>query len=306
MDFGKIDISELDKVNYDLPADEPATKKLLNRGGKDKTKIYIGCAKWGRKDWIGKIYPKGSKESDFLELYAKHFNCIELNATFYKMPDEESVLKWKSKVGPGFKFCPKFTDSITHKKRLKDATELTTLFLRGIQAFDENLGPAFIQLPPNFGPKNKEVLIAYLKALPKDVPAFVELRHPDWFKSPNFEEIFDAIEDIGLGSIITDAAGRRDCVHTRLTNPKAFIRFVGNSLHPTDFQRIDAWTEKLGGWINHGLQELYFFMHQHDELYSPELIKYQILKMNDILKLDIPVPNYDIKNSQLGFLEDKL
>ena len=292
MDFGRLETTELDKVDFKLPEDHPATKKILKAHVPSKTKLFIGCAKWGRKDWVGKIYPKGTKEADFLEHYARHFNSIELNATFYKMPDEESVQRWKSKVGKEFKFCPKFTDLITHKKRLKDATEATNQFLRSIASLENNLGPTFLQLPPNFGPKNKEILIAYLKSLPEDFEVFVELRHPDWFTEPNFEEIFEEISKAGKGSIITDAAGRRDCVHTRLTNNKAFIRFVGNSLHPTDYKRIDEWILKLGGWIDKGLEELYFFMHQHEELYSPELVLYQIEKMNEVLNLNIPVPSY--------------
>lgn len=302
MDFGRVDILDLDRIDFSLPEDRPGTINLLKENRKKDTQIFIGCAKWGRKDWVGKIYPLGTKDSDFLEHYAQHFNSIELNATFYKMPDEITVKRWKSKVPNGFKFCPKFTDVITHIKRLKDATELTNQFLRGVSFFEENLGPAFLQLPPNFGPKHQDLLLGYLKALPNDFKVFVELRHPDWFKEQHFDPVFDALHALGRGSVITDAAGRRDCVHGRLTTPDAFVRFVGNSLHATDYTRIDEWIQKLGTWVNHGLDDLYFFMHQHDELYSPELILYQIQKMNQELHLNIPLPKYSFLPKQTDML----
>lgn len=300
MEFGRIDTSELNNINFDLPTDHPQTLNILKKQRKSITKLYIGCAKWGRKDWVGKIYPKGTKDSDFLEHYAKHFNCIELNATFYKLPDKTTVERWKSKVDNDFMFCPKFTDLITHKKRLKDCEQITNQFLEGITHFGDHLGPSFLQLPPNFGPKNYDVLISFMKSIPEDLKLFLELRHSDWFKDPYFEQITEYLESQDIGFVITDAAGRRDCLHTRLTTPQAFVRFVGNSLHATDYKRIDAWTDKMKNWVNKGLDELYFFMHQHDELYSPELILYQIKKMNEILNTKIPVPAYHIPPKQMG------
>ena len=81
MEFGKVPAEELDTIDFSLPK-EPVTNKLILTGKKVKhPEIYIGCAKWGRKEWIGKIYPKGTKEINFLDHYVKHYNSIELNAT---------------------------------------------------------------------------------------------------------------------------------------------------------------------------------------------------------------------------------
>ena len=98
------------------------------------------------------------------------------------------------------------------------------------------------------------------------------------------------MKELGVTSIITDTAGRRDVMHMKLTTPKAFIRFVGNSLHPTDFKRIDDWVERIAIWLDQGLQTLYFFMHQHDELFSPEASKYLIDELNKKCKLKLHPP----------------
>ena len=75
MDFGKIEEKDLKTIDFKLPPD-PSENIEVFKKGKGKTKFYIGCAKWGRKDWIGKLYPKGTKEKDFLHYYATQFNSI--------------------------------------------------------------------------------------------------------------------------------------------------------------------------------------------------------------------------------------
>jgi uncharacterized protein YecE (DUF72 family) len=189
-------------------------------------------------------------------------------------------------------FSPKFSASISQTKRLKGAEFVTEEFLKGISAFKDSLGPCFLQMHPTFGPPNLQVLKDYLEWLPKDLDLFVEVRHPDWFVGDNFNDLANVLEDAGKGFVITDTAGRRDVCHMRLTTPSAFIRFVGNSLHKTDYQRIDEWVEHIDKWVKEGLTHLYFYMHQHDELHSPELIKYTIQRINERCGLDIPVPIY--------------
>lgn len=294
MDFGKVDSAELEKIDFTLPPDHPGTTKILSTSGsKTKTNFYVGCAKWGRPDWVGKIYPPKTKAGDFLEHYARHFNCIELNATFYRMPTKSQIQGWKSKVGEGFKFCPKFVDQITHIKRLKETQELVDRFLEAIYEFKETLGPIFLMPNPQMGPKSLEVQQAFIESLPNDVELFVEQRHKEWFSNHEaFESLYGILEKQNAGAIITDSSGRRDCVHMRLSTPQAFIRFVGNGLHPTDYTRIDDWVNRMKSWSELGIKDIYFFMHQHEELHSPELCKYLIEAMNKKIGTSIPVPKF--------------
>lgn len=294
MEFGRVSPEELEKINFTLPPDHPATTALLRKQKKKtNTTVFVGCAKWGRPDWVGKIYPKGTKAGDFLEHYARQFNCIELNATFYRMPTRKQTSGWKSKVGDDFKFCPKFVDQITHIKRLKEVDELTDRFLDGISGFGKNLGPVFLMPHPGMGPKTLETVEAFIQSLPNDFELFVELRHKDWFADPEaFAAVFSMLQRNHTGSIITDASGRRDCLHMRLTTPSAFIRFVGNGLHPTDYTRCDDWIQRMKSWANQGIETMYFFMHQHEELHSPELCRYLIPKINEQLGTNIHLPEF--------------
>lgn len=301
MEFGRVSEEELNSIDFSLPK-EPEDNKLVLPGKKSKDpQVYLGCAKWGRKEWVGKIYPEKTKETDFLHHYVQHYNCIELNATHYKIYDSRAIKKWDDKAaGKDFKFCPKVTKSISHFGNLKDKQFLTDTFLEGVMAFGKHLGPIFFQVSDKFSPKRKDELFNYLGTLPKDVQFFLEVRHPDWFADATVKkEMFDVLRSLNMGAVITDTAGRRDCCHMELTIPKAFIRYVGNSLHPTDFTRCDAWVERMKYWLDKGLEQLYFFMHMHDEATSPELTVYLVDKLNAACKLDLVKPQFVNKQGGL-------
>ncbi|MDB5138863.1 MAG: hypothetical protein JWR12_779 [Mucilaginibacter sp.] len=296
MEFGRVDAAELFTVDFTLPPDPELTVKTLTAANTaNSLKVHVGCAKWGRKEWLGKIYPPKTKEATFLDEYVKHFNSIELNATFYNTYGPETIAKWKEKTAgnPEFKFCPKFSQTITHIRRLKNADEVTTKYYEGILAFGEKLGPLFLQLSDNFTHKSLPDLKAYLENLPKDIPLFLELRHKEWFAVPeNSNAIFNLLHELNIGAVITDASGRRDVVHMNLPTPHAFIRFVGNSLRPTDYTRVDEWVERIKQWQQMGLQSVWFFMHQHDERYSPELADYVVEQLNKHLGLNMLRPQF--------------
>ncbi len=78
----------------------------------------------------------------------------------------------------------------------------------------------------------------------------------------------------------------------QLTTPTAFVRFTGNSLHATDYTRIDDWVKRIKLWLDNGLKELYYFMHMHDEAFSPELSIYLAEQLNKVCKLDVNVPKF--------------
>jgi len=293
MDFGRVPENELSTVVFKLPKEPVWNNHMLKGIKSNNPKIYIGCAKWGRKEWIGKIYPKGTKDAQFLDEYVKHYNSIELNASHYKLYNAGDIKKWADKThGNDFLFCPKVYQGISHFGNLKDKQILTDSFLAGITAFEKNLGPVFLQVSDKFGPKRKEELFEYLSTLPKDVVFFLEVRHADWFLQAHFNELLLQLKKLNIGFVITDTAGRRDCCHMHLTVTKAFIRYVGNSLHETDYTRIDDWVNRIQYWLENGLTELYFFMHMHDEAFSPELTVYLVDQLNKVCKLNLQGPQF--------------
>ncbi|MBB2144542.1 DUF72 domain-containing protein [Pedobacter sp. LMG 31464] len=306
MEFGRVTEAEINTIDFTLPPDGEQTAIILqNLKPSAKPLYYVGCAKWGRKEWKDLIYPKKTKEADFLSEYVKHFNSIELNAVFYSIPKEEQILKWKEQVVVNTKgdfiFCPKFSRTITHIKRLKDADFLTDEYIKAISAFGEYLGPCFLQVSDNFGPNNIDILEKYLEKLPKDLQVFVEVRHKDWFVGDAKKQLFSMLAKLKKGAAITDASGRRDCLHMELPTPEAFIRFVGNGgkYLDSDKARVDEWVIRIKHWLDHGLQSVYFFLHQHDEANTPLIADYTIQEFNKHLGSDLSRINFITQNNLL-------
>lgn len=294
MEFGRVPITALNDIDFILPKEPEFNSQVLKGKSVKLPKVYIGCAKWGRTEWVGKIYPPKTKEKDFLTHYVQHYNSIELNATHYKVNKATDIAKWAEKAKDrDFMFCPKMYKGITHVGNLKGKEFITSEFFQGIVAFKEHLGPVFVQVSDAFSPNRKNELFNYLRSLPTDLQFFLEVRHPDWFgKAEVSNELFSTLREMNIGAVITDTSGRRDCAHMHLSIPKAFIRFVGNSLHTTDFIRIDDWVRHIKYWLDNGLEELYFFMHMHDEALSPELTIYLIDQLNAVCDLTLQKPKF--------------
>jgi hypothetical protein len=127
----------------------------------------------------------------------------------------------------------------------------------------------------------------------RDAPVNHRLQH---INSGIYKKLMDRyyarLREMNIGSVITDTAGRRDVLHMNITIPKTFIRFVGNSLHPTDFRRIDQWATRIKKWMDAGIDEVYFFMHMHDEATSPELTVYLVDKLNKECGLNLIKPKF--------------
>jgi uncharacterized protein YecE (DUF72 family) len=301
MEFGRVEEHLLNSIDFSLPAEPAANKQILPGKAKNNAKVYIGATVWSRKEWVGKIYPQKVAEKDMLKHYVQHYNCIELNATHYKIYSEANIARWAAQAeGKDFKFCPKLYQGITHWGNLKGKNDLVGAFLQGIMAFEEKLGPIFLQMSDAFSPNRKQELFDFMASLPVDLDFFLEVRHPAWFSNEeHFGAMCQFLTSHKMGLVITDTAGRRDCAHMHLTMPKAFVRYVGNSLHPSDYTRIDAWIERMQHWMSKGIEELYFFMHMHDEATSPELTVYLVDKMNAACGLDLIKPKFVTQQKDL-------
>lgn len=303
MDFGIVPDKEISKVDFTLP---PDTVLTYGKGVKStKVDIRIGLPKWGRKQWVGSLYPKKSKEADFLNEYTKLFKTIELNAAFYQIPHKDLIKKWKNMVAThhrnDFLFLPKVSREVSHLKRLKDAEQPMMEFLGAIRSFGSNLGPILIQVGDNFPPKSFDILESFVQHLPSDLRFFIELRNEEWFSElKNREVVYNLFKLHNIGWVITDTAGRRDCLHMELPIPEVYIRFngLGSDFRTIDYLRIDNWVDRLGDWLSAGLEKVYFIISQKDDTDTPELAQYAIERFNKKLGANIPTINW-IKNASI-------
>jgi uncharacterized protein YecE (DUF72 family) len=285
MKFGQVDNPQ--DINFAIPPDKKEQKDLLSKTRGGDLEIKVGCAKWNKADLKG-FYPKGVK--DELGYYASQFNCIELNATFYKRYWEKQYTAWREGVPDGFLYFPKFNQSITHFSRLKDVDEKVSEFVENVSFLKEKLGMPFLQMHNNFGPKDFDRVRTFVDNWKYDIPLAMEFRHTDWYNDPNVsEQLYDLLESNKITNVLVDTAGRRDLMHMRLTTPTAFVRWVGAN-HESDYARLDEWVKRVADWKKQGLNKLYFFVHQNIEKESPLLSAYFIKKLNKKLGTDLHVP----------------
>lgn len=286
MKFGQV--ADPSQIDFTIPDTPQATLDLLGRNRTDRPmEVYVGCAKWNRKDLKG-FYPRGTK--DELIYYSTQFNSIELNATFYNSPSKAQVETWKNKTPEGFKFFPKIPQSISHFSRLMNTDEKVRDFVDATVLFEDKLGMAFLQLIDNFKPKDFDRLENFLKNFPKGYPLAVEVRNQEWFKPEVAERFYKLLEETDKTNVLVDTAGRRDMMHMRLTSPTAFVRYVGAN-HPSDYTRLDDWINTIVQWKEAGLQQLYFFIHQNVEVESPLLAAHFIERLNGAIGTTLQVPN---------------
>lgn len=301
MEFGKL--KDISKVDFSMGRVPNHSSKLLKRlpSSTEKASIYFGCTGWGMKEWLGKYYPLKTKAKEYLYHYSRQFSTIELNTTHYRIPSPETIKNWYQLAEKNFKFAPKIPQSISHSNDLGAYGNKIDLFCSSIIGLKEKLGTSFLQLPPNFSPNRMTILEKFLSKFPTDeIPLAVEIRQEDWFKETHyFQLLLNLLSSHKVGTVITDVAGRRDVLHLGLTTDLAMIRFVGNSLHPTDYERVDEWIDLLIGWMAEGLREIYFFSHQPDNILSPEMCIYFIEQLEQKTDLSFPIKTKAIDDGQM-------
>lgn len=282
MKFGKL--PDIENVDFSLPSDPPFNATLFERLPKTDhpLQLFIGCTGWSMKEWIGKVYPAGAKTKDFLYHYSRQFNTIELNTTHYRIPSEGMIKKWYEESAEDFQFCPKIPQTISHSRDLGLSGHQIGMFCQAIGGLAEKLGCCFMQLPPHFGHQRLSLLETFLRQFPKNIPLAVEVRHESWFDRPqHLDDLLRCLSENGRQVVLTDVAGRRDVLHMGISGDTLLVRFVGNDLHPTDYERIDAWIKRLEGWHQQGLRKVYFFPHEPDNLQAPEMSAYLWEQLKD-------------------------
>lgn len=252
--------------------------------------IFIGCAIWAYKDWVGELFPPGSKSGDFLRLYSRRLTTVEGNTTFYATPKPEVVARWAAETPEGFRFCFKLPREVSHAGPLARQVELTRSFVERLAPLGPRLGPFFLQLPPGYSPAQRGDLARWLEAWPAERQIAVEVRHPDWY-GPGEAPLMELLERRGAGRVVMDvrpirqedgtgggplddARERKPDVpmHPLRSGGFAMVRYIGHPDPDRNEAWLDEWAARLAGWLAEGTA-VYLFMHCPDEARSPALCR---------------------------------
>ncbi|MGD9737893.1 MAG: DUF72 domain-containing protein [Bauldia sp.] len=219
------------------------------------TDTRIGCSGWHYDGWIGPFYPKGTRKTDLLRAYAERFATAEINNSFYRLPSERAVARWREQVPDGFLFAWKGSRFVTHYKKLLDVRDSIALITGRMDGLGDAFGPVLWQLPPFLKP-DLERLARFLDLLPKRRLHAVEFRDPTWYEEPTLR----VLRDHGIALCISDHADApapfevtADHVYLRGHGPGG--RYHGRYPEKT----LHDWARRIRGWSRRGTAVFCYF-----------------------------------------------
>lgn len=232
--------------------------------------IYLGTQGFSFKDWVGPFYPPGTQSRSYLEEYAKHFQTVEIDSTFYAIPRGTVVEGWRERTPDSFRIAAKFPKLITHEKKLEGALGDAEAFVGTMQALKEKLALLTLQFAYDFGPENFELLDQFLGSLPEGTRYAVELRNRKWLSN----DLREMLSNHNAALVLQDLhyMPRLDWI----TADFAVIRWLGRRKDVEEFDRIqidktdilERWAEKVGKFLDDGV-DVYGYFNNHFAGHSP-------------------------------------
>ncbi len=227
--------------------------------------VYIGCSGWHYKHWRGPFYPEKLPASKMLEYYTRYFLTVELNNSFYRLPQPNALRNWHDSTPPNFCYAMKGSRFLTHMKKLKDPAAGIERFFERADMLGEKLGPVVFQLPPHWE-ADPERLEGFLEALPRAHRYAFELRNPTW----HTPEIYAILRRHKAAYCMFEIAGFRsgfeitaDFVYVRLHGPGA--AYQGSYSAAV----LGEWASRIREWRSH-LRAVYIYFDNDQAGYAPK------------------------------------
>lgn len=263
------------------------------------SQYFIGTMGFSYSDWKGVFYPSGVPARDYLAQYARIFNSVEMDTTFYAVPRREVVQGWVDAVPEDFRFTVKTPQSITHEMGLEQCKQFMDEFLNVIRIMGEKLGTVLIQLPPSYPSARSHTLATFINDLPKDIRFAVEFRHPSWYTSMTGE--FLAAHQIGW--VTTEFANLPHQIVP--TTDFLYVRWLGKhaAFRKYDHEQVDrsarlAWWSEQIKLNQEKAKQVYGFFNNDYTGFAPAACNY--------LKTLLDIPVVDFQQPKQGRLFDLL
>jgi uncharacterized protein YecE (DUF72 family) len=194
-------------------------------------RFLIGTQGWNYDAWVGVFYPRGPRTADWLELYSRIFDTVEIDSTFYAMPPAERFASWYERTPPGFVFTAKLPREITHDARLVATGAVLDEFCNRATLLQEKLGALLVQLPPDMTPRERPAVERFLGSLPREIDFAVEFRDAGWFDEQTFDLLarLDLTLAVSVGPWLTSAGALE--VAARAPGRFQYLRWMGSPRH---------------------------------------------------------------------------
>jgi len=230
--------------------------------------LYTGSMGWSYRFWG--IY-SGLKPGQYLAEYARRFNSVEINNSFYRIPSESTAASWASQAPEGFRFAAKFPQSVSHSPGLRFDEGKLYAFLHNVKALGPKRGPLLVQLPPTLKPEKAEGFKALLDALPRGGLYAVEFRHRDWFT----QQTYALLRDSGV-ALVQQAHPWLPEAH-EVTAGFVYVRFEGDrrkvrgeagAVEVDRSADTGRWAERIRGYLDGGM-DVYAYFSKYYSGYPP-------------------------------------
>lgn len=215
----------------------------------------MGCSGWIYPHWRGRFYPEKLAVKRWFAFYAEHFDTVEINNSFYRLPKPETFDGWAAQAPPGFRYAVKANRFLTQAKKLKDCEEPMARMMPAFRHLGETLGPVLYQLPPRFK-VNLERLEAFLELVPKDVVNVFEFREKSWYD----DRVFALLERYGASFCAHDMPGSDS--PDLAVGPVAYVRFHGGEgkyWGRYSEERLLRWTDWMMAQVRAGREVWAYF-----------------------------------------------
>jgi len=219
-----------------------------------KAAIRIGCSGWQYRHWRGDFYPAALPTSRWLEYYASHFDTVEINNSFYRLPEANTFASWRGRVPGTFVYAVKASRYLTHMKKLKDAAPAVERFFERADHLGDRLGPLLYQLPPRWA-RNTERLEAFFRILPADRLHAIEFRDPSWYDDTTFALLDRYRIALCLHDMAGSASGRLQ------VGPFGYLRLHGPQRYSGGYADADLarWADWCVEAQRHGRSVFVYF-----------------------------------------------
>ncbi len=244
---------------------------------KFKKSIYIGTSGWNYDHWQGPFYPQDVEKQKWLEYYQERFLSVEINNSFYQLPDKKTFAGWKNTVREDFIFSVKASRYITHMKKLKQPKEALHNFTDNVISLEEKLGPLLFQLPPNWK-RNPQRLENFFKLCPDNLWYTFEFRDPDWWH----DEIYDILKEHNAAFCVFELADTSSPIE--ITSDIVYIRLHGpGDAYEGSYndKTLESWAEKIKKWVDQD-KVVFLYFDNDQNGYAAQ----NALKIRDLFKPD--------------------
>ncbi len=239
-------------------------------------RIRVGTQGWNYDAWVGPFYPTGTRPADFLTIYARAFDTVEVDSTFYATPAVKTVQGWAQRTPDDFLFALKLPQEITHERRLRNIDDVAAEFFDRARELGPKLGPILIQLGPDFGPAELPAVAQLLPKLPRDMRFAIEFRQRGWIH----DGVLALLAEHNVALTLSDGRWiQRKQMMNLVTRPTAdflYVRWMGVDQSIVDYSRIqldrtrdlENWTSVLWPYAEQG-REVFGYVNNHFAGHSP-------------------------------------